>query len=50
MLIAILVVCVVGFALLLFQMVETNNRIVNLEITLDEIKKQTDKLGTHDYK
>ncbi len=50
MLIGILVVCVVGFALLLYQMKETNDRIVNLEIALDDIKKQTDKLGTHNYK
>lgn len=46
MLIAILVVVILGF-IITFGMLK---RLDTIEATLDEIKSQTDKLGTHEYK
>jgi hypothetical protein len=56
MLIAILIISILSFLFILFIYMlifyglrETNERIANLEITLDEIKEKTDRLGTYGY-
>lgn len=49
MLIAILTISILILSFVLIGFRGTNDRIDNLEITLDEIKKKTDKLGTQTY-
>jgi hypothetical protein len=49
MTIAILIISILTLVFVLIGMRETNDRITNLEVTLDDVKKQTDKLGTHNF-
>lgn len=50
MLIVILIISILNLLIVCAILTETNRRITNLEITLDEVKKQTDKLGTYNFK
>ena len=50
MLIAILIIAILTLIFVLIGMRETNDRIANLEVAIDDIKEQTDKLGTYDNK
>lgn len=43
MLIAILVISILNFVFILIEMREINDRIINLEVTIDEIKEQNEK-------
>lgn len=48
MLIAILIISIVSLVFSLLGLRETNDRITNLELTLDEIKNKTDMIGTEE--
>lgn len=50
MLTAILIISILNFIFIIIGMREQSNQITKLEITIDEIKEKTDKLGTHTYK
>lgn len=45
---AILIISILNL-LLIVSLRGTNNKISNMEATLDEIKEKTDKLGTYTY-
>lgn len=49
MLITILVISILNLLLIIASW-SMNSRIANMEVTLDEIKEKTDKLGTYNYK